>query len=164
MPNPLRIDLFRRQLLLPCFVLLCAAPLLQAQAPVPLDSFPRSTLEIRSSGGRHWLKVWIASTPAQQMQGLMFVRQLSDDEGMLFPLAQPRVMTMWMKNTLIPLDMLFIDSKGRVACVRERTEPESLDLISCDTPVKAVLEIAGGQARTRGIGVGDTVVHALLHE
>ena len=164
MPNPLRTDRSRRWLLLHCLVLLCAAPLLQAQAPAPLDTFPRSTLEIRSSGGRHWLKVWIASTPAQQMQGLMFVRQLSDDEGMLFPLAQPRIMDMWMKNTLIPLDMLFIDGKGRVACVRERTVPESLDLISCATPVKAVLEIAGGQAKMRGIGVGDTVVHALLRE
>jgi hypothetical protein len=142
---------------------LCAlVPQAHTQTPLSLDSYPRSMLEIRSGGGRHWLKVWIAETTEQQMQGLMFVRSLPDDQGMLFPLAQPRVMTMWMKNTLIPLDMLFIDSKGHVVCLRERTQPQSLALIHCEQPVKAVLEIAGGQAAMRGIKVGDAVVHPAL--
>jgi uncharacterized membrane protein (UPF0127 family) len=87
------------------------------------------------------------------------VRIMPADEGMLFPQPQPRVMAMWMKNTFIPLDMLFIDSRGRVVCLRERTVPESLDIVSCDQPVKAVLEIGGGQAGKRGIAVGDRVIH-----
>jgi uncharacterized membrane protein (UPF0127 family) len=123
-----------------------------------LSGFARSTLEIRSRAGRHWLKVYLAQSNEQQMQGLMFVRDLPADEGMLFPLATPRIMTMWMKNTLIPLDMLFIDASGRVACVRVKAVPQSLDLISCDKPVKAVLEIGGGQAAARGLAVGDSVL------
>lgn len=131
----------------------------RADSAPSLKDFARSSLEIRSHGGRHWLKIYLAQTEAQQEQGLMFVRSLPADEGMLFPLPTPRVMTMWMKNTLIPLDMLFIDAKGRVVCLREKTTPQSLDLISCDKPVKGVLEIGGGQAAARGLAVGDTVVH-----
>jgi hypothetical protein len=127
-----------------------------------LSGVARSTLEIRSKAGRHWLKIYVAQGSAQQEQGLMFVRALPSDEGMLFPLQTPRVMTMWMKNTLIPLDMLFIDAQGRVVCLREKAVPESLDLITCDTPVKAVLEIGGGQVALRGIAIGDTVVHPSL--
>jgi uncharacterized membrane protein (UPF0127 family) len=93
------------------------------------------------------------------MQGLIFVRELPTDEGMLFPLESPRSITMLMKNTFIPLDMLFIDAGGRVVCVRAKAVPLSLDLVNCDRPVKAVLEIGGGQAAARGLAVGDTVVH-----
>jgi uncharacterized protein len=127
-----------------------------------LRGFARSTLEIRSSQGRNWFNIYLASTEAQQMRGLMFVRQLPDDAGMLFPLPAPRRMTMWMKNTLIPLDMLFIDSKGHIVCLRERTVPQSLELLECPVPVKGVLEIAGGQAAKRGIKLGDTVVQRNL--
>lgn len=133
-----------------------------ADAPQSLEGFARSTLEIRTASGRHWLKIYLAQTDAQQEQGLMFVRALPADEGMLFPLQTPRMMTMWMKNTLIPLDMLFIDARGRIVCIRAKAVPQSLDFISCDKPVKGVLEIAGGQAAARGIVAGDTVVHATL--
>ena len=163
---PMYIDRPRHPLfsMLVLLVLCVTASPARAQAIASLDTFPRSTLEIRSAAGRHWLKIWLAETGAQQEQGLMFVRTLPDDQGMLFPLERPRIMTMWMKNTLIPLDMLFIDRKGRVVCLRERAVPESLALISCEQPVKAVLEIAGGQAAMRGIKVGDTVVHDSLRE
>lgn len=126
------------------------------------DAFPRSALEIRTKQGRQWFNIRVADTPSRQERGLMFVRILPSDEGMLFPQLQPRVMAMWMKNTFIPLDMLFIDSRGRVVCLRERTVPESLDIVSCDQPVKAVLEIGGGQADKRGIAVGDRVIHKLF--
>jgi uncharacterized membrane protein (UPF0127 family) len=79
---------------------------------------------------------------------------------MLFPQPEPRVMSMWMKNTFIPLDMLFIDAGGRIVCLLEQTKPQSLDMLSCDKPVKAVLEINGGEARKRSIRVGDRVVHS----
>jgi uncharacterized membrane protein (UPF0127 family) len=128
-----------------------------------LTGFARSTLEIHSAQGRQWFKVYLATTEQQQMRGLMFVRQLPEDAGMLFPLTTPRPMTMWMKNTLIPLDMLFIDSKGRIVCLRERAAPQSLELLDCPVPVKGVLEINGGQAAKRGIKPGDTVVHRSLH-
>ena len=136
-----------------------APPPAVAATPPTLTGFARSTLEIRSKGGRHWLKIYVAQSEEQQMQGLMFVTALPADEGMLFPLDAPRVMNMWMKNTLIPLDMLFIDAKGSIACVRADTIPQRLDLITCDKPIMAVLEINGGQAAARGIVAGDTVIY-----
>ena len=123
------------------------------------EDFPRSALEIRSAQGRQWLNIRIADTPARQELGLMFQTRLPADEGMLFPQAQPRVMTMWMKNTYIPLDMLFIDSHGRIACLLANTRPQSLEILTCPKPVKAVLEIGGGEAAERGIRVGDRVLH-----
>ena len=128
-----------------------------------LKGFERSTLEVQSASGRQWFKIYLASTDAQQMRGLMFVRNLPTDTGMLFPLPVPRLMTMWMKNTLISLDMLFIDEKGEIVCLRERTEPQSLKLLSCGVPVKAVLEIGAGQTAAKGIKLGDTVVHRSLN-
>ena len=99
----------------------------------------------------------IADTAARQELGLMFQTRLPADEGMLFPQARPRVMSMWMKNTYIPLDMLFIDSRGRIVCLLANTSPQSLEILSCPKPVQAVLEIGGGEARERGIRVGDQV-------
>ena len=93
----------------------------------------------------------------------MFVTHLPSDEGMLFPEDKPKIMSMWMKNTLIPLDMLFIDTRGKIVCLLANAKPESLEILSCDKPVKAVLEIGGGEAERRGIKVGDTVVHATFH-
>ena len=87
----------------------------------------------------------------------MFVRALAPDESMWFPQREPRIMQMWMKNTLIPLDMLFVDDRGRVACIAERAAPESLAIISCRKPVSGVLEIGGGQAGQRDIRLGDPV-------
>jgi uncharacterized membrane protein (UPF0127 family) len=140
---------------------LTGAPLQAATSgtEATLEQFPRSTLELRNAAGRQWLKIYVASSSAQQERGLMFVKKLPADEGMLFPLPAARVMSMWMKNTLIPLDMVFIDAKGRIVCLRENTEPLSLAIISCNKPVKAVLEIGGGEAKKRGIAVGDSVVH-----
>ena len=92
----------------------------------------------------------------------MFLRWLPPDHGMLFPQASPRVMSMWMKNTLIPLDMLFIDAQGRVVYIRERATPLSEDIISAPPKVKAVLELAGGECARLGIHVGDRVQHTLF--
>lgn len=153
-----RPDLMAR--LAACVLLLGAAHCALAAS---LEGFGHSALEVRSKQGRQWFNVYIADTPELQMRGLMFVSDLPADAGMLFPQTTPRPMTMWMKNTLIPLDMLFIDAKGRIVCLRQRTVPQSETLLSCDRPVKAVLEIGGGQAALRGIAQGDTVVHRLFH-
>jgi uncharacterized protein len=127
------------------------------------EEFPRSALQIRSSSGLNWFNIRIADTEAHRELGLMFVTQLPSDEGMLFPEDKPQIMSMWMKNTLIPLDMLFIDSHGRIVCLLVNAKPESLDILSCEKPVKAVLEIGGGEAERRGIRVGDKVIHATFH-
>ena len=138
-----------------------AAP--AAAGPADKEGFPKSALEIRSAAGRQWFNIRIADTEPRRELGLMYVTRLPPDEGMLFPEDTPRVMSMWMKNTYIPLDMLFIDTHGRIVCLLANAKPESDQILSCDKPAKAVLEIGGGEAARRGIKVGDEVVHATFH-
>ena len=130
--------------------------------PLDLATFPRTELEITSHGNdraahTYSFQVWIADTEARAQQGLMFVNDLPETMGMLFPMQPPRVATFWMKNTYIELDMLFIDGNGRVRKIIERAPPLSLQTQSSDTPVTAVLELKGGQAAKLGLRVGDTV-------
>ncbi len=148
-----------------CLALLLASGLLGAQAEGPqldLAGFPQSSLTIHSSAGAHEFQIWTASTQQQQMQGLMFVRDLPAERGMLFVEQRPRIATMWMKNTYIPLDMLFIDTRGKVVRILPMTQPFSLDILSSLTPIKAVLELRGGEAARRHIRVGDAVSHAVF--
>lgn len=127
-----------------------------------LASFPRAELSIVRANGaaRHAFRVWVADTSERQMQGLMFVRDLPADEGMLFVHERPRVANMWMKNTFVPLDMLFVDARGRIVTIIENTTPHSLDTLSSGRPVLGVLELRGGEVARRGIRTGDRVVHA----
>jgi uncharacterized membrane protein (UPF0127 family) len=132
------------------------------EAAVDLATFPRTSLEITHRGAHHAVRkfpfeVWVADTPARARQGLMFVSDLPEGRGMVFPLASPRVETMWMKNTYIELDMLFIGADGRVTKIIERAHPMSTDTLSSDTPVSAVLELQGGEVAKLGLKVGDTV-------
>jgi uncharacterized protein len=128
-----------------------------------LDAFPSANLEITEGKKvKHVFKVWLADTPQRQAQGLMFVRSLPDLRGMLFAYPQPKAISMWMKNTYIPLDMVFIDDHGRIQQIVEQTTPHSLDLIRSDQPALAVLEIAGGEARRLGIHAGQHVRHPAL--
>lgn len=119
-------------------------------------------LELVTASGVSRLKVEIARTPDQQALGLMFRTSLADDQGMLFPHDAPRVSTMWMRNTYIPLDMVFILEDGTIHRIEERTEPFSERIISSGVPVSAVLEIAGGAARRLGLKAGDTVRHPMF--
>ena len=130
------------------------------QALLELDSFPRSTLTIASASGAQRFDVWLADTPPRETQGLMFVRDLPANQGMLFVNNPPRPMSMWMKNTYIPLDMLFIDARGRIVRIFERTTPHSLDLLTDPAPVRVVLELRGGECALRKIKLGDVVQHA----
>ena len=128
-----------------------------------LDAFPSANLEIAEGKKvKHVFKVWLADTPPRQAQGLMFVRSLPDLRGMLFAYPQPKPISMWMKNTYIPLDMVFIDGRGRIQQIVEQTTPHSLDLIRSDQPALAVLEIAGGEAKRLGIHAGQQVRHPAL--
>jgi hypothetical protein len=122
-----------------------------------LQTFPTGEVTIESAGGPHKFTVEIATTPAQMEQGLMFRRKLAPDAGMLFVFKTPSKASMWMKNTYIPLDMLFIDPEGRVINIAERRVPQSLDTIGAAAPARAVLELNGGTAQRLGIKPGDRV-------
>ena len=124
----------------------------------PLSNFPQSTLTIVTPNGRqHLFNVWVADTDPHREQGLMMVKSLAPNTGMLFIFDQPERIQMWMKNTLIPLDMLFIDAEGRVDSIAANTTPMSLKIIDAKRPVLAVLEIAGGSAAKAGIKTGAVV-------
>ena len=148
-------------------VLLGAAVARGALALENLNSFPHSALEIQTRSGSQHFDIWVADTPGRSEQGLMFVRALPAGRGMLFPLQHPGVMRMWMKNTLIPLDMLFIDVRGKIIFIRHNATPESEAIITTPapviTPVKAVLELAGGECARRHIEQGDRVIHGLFY-
>ncbi|TLY57603.1 MAG: DUF192 domain-containing protein [Gammaproteobacteria bacterium] len=131
-------------------------------APLDLATFPRTSLEITHRGAHRAVRkfpfdVWVADTPERAQQGLMFVSDLPEGRGMVFPLESPRVETMWMKNTYIELDMLFIGAQGRVTKIIERAQPMSMTMLSSDTPVSGVLELKGGEVAKLGLKVGDTV-------
>jgi uncharacterized membrane protein (UPF0127 family) len=125
-----------------------------------LATYPQGELDIRTQGSSHRFRIWIADTASRQRQGLMFVRDLPADQGMLFVNEAPRPSYFWMKNTYIPLDMLFIDARGRIVAIFANTTPHSLDPVGPDVPVKAILELRGGEAARRGIRAGDRVLHA----
>ena len=141
-----------------------AIPVASAQSTAPMDlaSFPRAGLEIAQHGPgqpshRFHFEVWVADTQERAEQGLMFVHDLPAARGMIFPLTPPRIEAMWMKNTYIELDMLFIDAGGRVVKIIERARPLVLDTLSSDVPVGAVLELKGGEVQHLGLRVGDSV-------
>ena len=123
-----------------------------------LSNFPRATVDI--SAGKHrkaHYDIWIADTPAREEQGLMFVRDLPQGQGMLFPENPPRVMLMWMKNTYVPLDMVFVGSDHRISHIAANAKPQSLDTIDSHGAVAAVLEIRAGEAARAGLKEGDVV-------
>ena len=145
--------LIRLALLLPLLLAVSA----RAPAAEELQRFPSAVLSIRTHASTEWFNVWIADNTQRQEQGLMYQKWLPADWGMLFPEDSPRVKSMWMKNTLIPLDMLFIDGSGKIVSIRANATPESLDIITFPRPVKAVLELNGGACARSGIRIGDQV-------
>lgn len=116
-------------------------------------------LELVTASGVVALDVELADTPARQALGLMYRTTLPERYGMLFTHDPPRESSMWMRNTYIPLDMVFIRADGTVHRIAEMTEPHSEEVISSNGPVAAVLEIAGGSARKLGLKAGDKVRH-----
>ena len=135
------------------------ALLLLAFAPAIGAADGREELAIVTAGGRHVFRVEIADDPDERTQGLMFRKKLAPDAGMLFLSGRVEPQTFWMKNTEIPLDLLFITRDGRIADLHERAVPFSLQTISSKVPVWAVLEVAGGTAAKLRIQPGDRVEH-----
>ena len=117
---------------------------------------------IDTATGRHVFEAEIADTPASRQRGLMFRKELPAGRAMLFDWGRDLIATMWMRNTFISLDMVFIRRDGRVARVAENTVPQSLETISSGAPVAAVLEVAGGTARRIGLKTGDRVTHRIF--
>jgi uncharacterized membrane protein (UPF0127 family) len=134
----------------------------QSAALQDLSTFPRASLTVVHRDAAHGahtyhFKVWVADTPERAEQGLMFVSDLPESTGMVFPLVPPRVERMWMKNTYIELDMLFVDAAGRISKITPRAQPLKLDTLSSDSPVAAVVELRGGEAAKLALSVGDLV-------
>jgi uncharacterized protein len=163
---PVKTDLLRRHTRRSTLALLTLLGLVvgssacaQSAALQDLDTFPRGKLQI-TVGKKHIdFDIWMADTPARQSQGLMFVRSLPAQRGMLFVHESPKQIGMWMKNTYIPLDMVFIDSQGRIQQIVAQTTPHSLETIRSDLPALAVLEIGGGEAQRLGLKPGQRVSH-----
>ena len=120
------------------------------------------TLEIASQSGVHVFAVEIADTDAERSKGLMFRKHLAEGRGMLFDFGHEQEVAMWMKNTYISLDMLFIRGDGRILRIAADTEPRSLRIIPSGGPVRAVLEVIAGTARKLGIAPGDRVAFPIF--
>ncbi len=144
---------------------LVGAGLIAVSAPAraqQLATFSKSKLVIETAQGKFPFEIELALTPPQMEQGLMFRRSLPADAGMLFDYGDPQPIAMWMKNTLIPLDMIFIGKDGKVVDFRERAVPMSLDTIEPKTLARAVLEVNAGTVQRLGLRLGDTVRHAFF--
>ena len=114
---------------------------------------------VTAQGNRHRFRVEIVATSGDRAQGLQGRQRLEPDAGMLFAYATPEPVIMWMKNTFIPLDMIFIGADGRIVNIAPDTEPQSLAFIESAGPVKGVLEVRAGTAARLGIRKGDRVLH-----
>jgi uncharacterized membrane protein (UPF0127 family) len=142
--------LFRRYLLV-------IALLLAAVPALALETFGMSELTVQTAAGPQKFSIELALNDAQMEQGLMFRRSMAPDAGMLFDFKQPTNVTMWMKNTVIPLDMLFLDTSGKIIDIHERAVPYSTDIIASAVPSRYVIELNGGTVARLGIKLGDQV-------
>lgn len=134
-----------------------AARAQQAEGGVRFDP-----LTIDAGGKRHNFRVEFAKTDADRARGLMFRQSMPADQGMLFDFERDQMVAMWMRNTFIPLDMIFIFADGRIHRIEHRTEVQSERTISSGVPVRAVLELNAGTAERLGLKPGDRVVHSMF--
>jgi uncharacterized membrane protein (UPF0127 family) len=129
---------------------------------VPLEQFPRERIavETRASVKRALFEAWRADGPRTRAQGLMWVEdaQMRPDQAMIFVYDPPELVSMWMKNTRLSLDMLFVDARGCIVTIKERAVPESLATIRSRVPVVLVVELRSGVVAQQGIRVGDRVL------
>ena len=128
----------------------------------PAGALDRNTVEIASRSGVHVFTVEIADTEPAREKGLMYRKSLPPGHGMLFDFHAEQPVGFWMKNTYIPLDMIFIRGDGRIANIAENAQPLSERVIPSSGPVLAVLEVAGGTARKLGIAPGDQVANPIF--
>ena len=117
------------------------------------------TLVLKTDSGPHSFSIELATTPGERALGLMYRRAMPGDAGMLFLYDPPQPIEMWMRNTIIPLDMVFIGADRKVRRIESNTEPFSTQLISSEGAVQGVLEVNAGTAETIGLKAGDEVVY-----
>jgi uncharacterized protein len=120
-------------------------------------------LEIVTKNGVHVFSVEMATTEEEKTTGLMYRKELPDGKGMLFDFSPEQQVSMWMKNTYVSLDMIFIRADGRILRIAENTEPLSTKIIPSGGPAKGVLEVIAGTAQKYGIQPGDRVAHPLFN-
>lgn len=147
------------RLFLSLMLALSVASALPAAAATRVDDLVIATADGRSLP----FKVEMALDDETRERGLMFRQSLAPDGGMLFLWSRPVGIVMWMKNTPIPLDMLFVDRAGVIFRIAKQTVPYSLDHIPAGSPALGVLEVAGGTADRLGIHAGDRMVHPAFH-
>jgi uncharacterized protein len=153
----------RRRLTLAAALLVPLAAGAQQDITGPQPELPKEPLVIVTKDGKRYaFRVEVARTPQQQEVGEMFRTRVPEDGGMLFDWGAPQESNMWMRNTLVPLDMLFIGPDGTIRAVAEDAVPRSLAIIQSGIPVRATLEVAGGTARRLGIVVGDKVLNPVF--
>jgi hypothetical protein len=133
---------------------------LLAGAPARAAKF--EPLEIKTKSGSCKFSVEMATTEEEKTTGLMYRKEMAPDHGMLFDFSPDQQVTMWMKNTFLSLDMIFIRSDGSIRRIAENTEPQSTRMIYSMGPVKGVLEVIAGTAKKCGIAPDDRVVHPLF--
>lgn len=119
-------------------------------------------LEIVTDTQSRHFRVEVADTAAKQEKGLMFRTHLGDDKGMLFLFPENKPVSFWMRNTLIPLDMIFIDSNHKISFIHHKAQPHDESPVDSNGNIIAVLEIPGGQASSQNIAIGDIVKSPLL--
>jgi uncharacterized protein len=146
------------------FVSLIASVVLSSCAAFAQQPLPVETIRIDTAGGPQAFHVEVAADHVSQERGLMFRSEMAPDAGMLFDLHQSEQIAFWMKNTELPLDMVFIRADGTVSSIEPNAVPYSTDPIPSAEPVRAVLEINGGRANALGIKPGDKVRAAIFHD
>jgi uncharacterized membrane protein (UPF0127 family) len=154
-----------RRYLLPglCVIALVLALHTMTLASGALGDLPLEQVEVVGADGeRHLFEVRLADTPEARARGLMYVTALEPRHGMLFDFGDMREVGMWMKNTPLSLDMLFVDAAGVIKRIAAETRPFSTEIVSSGVPVRAVLEIRGGLAAELGIAPGDRLVHRIF--
>jgi uncharacterized protein len=147
----------RRAALLGCGLLLAIA----ATAPV-MAKMRRETLKLKTATAEHVIDIEIAETMEEKSLGLMFRTSVPENTGMLFPYGDPQEITMWMRNTYVSLDMVFIRADGIVHRIAARTEPLSEKIVASEGNVSAVLELGAGAAERLGLKSGDLVRHKVF--
>ncbi|MBB4286049.1 DUF192 domain-containing protein [Roseospira goensis] len=134
-----------------------------AAAAAPAVTFARSAVAVVTHDGRRYtFSVEVARTPAQRARGLMYRRRLAPDHGMLFDFGGTGPRAMWMKNTYVALDILFLEADGRIWKIAADTTPLSEATIVAEGPIRAALELRAGTSRLLGIEVGDDVRHPMF--
>jgi uncharacterized protein len=141
---------------------LCAGVSVFAPSQNAFAKMLEEKLFLNTTQGAREIVIEVAESPEDMASGLMFRTSLADDHGMLFPSAGPREANMWMRNTYIPLDMVFIRADGVVHRIEAMTEPLSEAIIASNGEVLAVLELAGGAAARFGLKPGDRVRHRIF--